>query len=421
MVHSKTNQSIATYDNAPFFERALRHGVQQGLIDQGRIDEIIEDAAKGTPQVTEYFGASSHLRVNLEHASRRMVQLASLYLEDATDGDADQAARLLKEKTFRSLSLGGSKMLKALYSLPEDDHFSSPVIESENEFLKHCLQKGMSVQKYRQAFKDRERFRREIHFAAWLVKKIGAPLSALSDSHASAEAVIRSALLFLAYGAKKVGGHPSRFPDKAEIVKIFTSIRKEWDFLGEVTCAGKFLQDIPEEFADCAQATLSSIQQEDIPKIVSPSIPMDALFEKHIGFKYFFMFDPLDEVSQYDKLVAEKWVGLTQGVRDDEPILTLFLCLASGFQPKTRLSVADAKEMVLRIREYGFVEKEVLDLIAEAPYADREHLLALWQNFIEDARPYLLDESDEKLKEVMEYLKDHCNIQKPKKKGKSTK
>lgn len=409
MASTQKNQSVASYENAPFFERAFRYAIQHSLIDQARIDEIINDAAKGTIQIAEYFGTSSHLRANLEESKKRMVGLVSLYLEDTTDGDIASAAQLLKEKPFRSLSRSGSQMLKDLYLMPEDDHFGSPRIDSENEFLKKCLVSGMAVSKYRQTVRDCERFRHKLNFALWLAKKIGAPIHTLNDLHAPAEHVIRTSLLSLAYGAKKVGNKTS-FPDENGLFEIFTSIRKEWGFLGDVTCSKKFLEDIPTEFNHLALEILSSIEHEDIPKIVNQSMPLEAVFKDFKVRKYFFLFNPLSEVSQFDKMLAKEWFSLTGGVEDDALLLTLFLCSASGVQPKTELTMSEAKKIVLTIREKGLLEKEVSKLIEKAPHDEVGQLLALWQDFIEEARPFLLDKSDEKLEQVMSHLIDHCNI-----------
>lgn len=410
MALTENNQSLAFYDNAPFFDRAFKYAIQHKLIDHEKIDEIINDAASGTIQIAEYFGASSHLRQNLEEASQWMVSLVGLYLEDATNGVLAQAAQMLKEKSFRSLSRGGSQMLKILYGLPEDNHFGSPRFDSENEFLKRCLNSGMTVTKYKQTLKDRERFKSELGFASWLVKKIGAPISAFNDLHASAEHVIRTSLLFLAYGAKKIGSNKSSFPDENGLFEIFTSMRKEWGFLGDVTCSKKFLEDIPEAFLPVALQTLSSIQNDDIPKIVNQSIPLATVFSDLKARQYFFLFDPLNDVSQFDKKLAEEWFSLTGGVEDDVLLLTLFICAASGVAPKTSLKVSEAKKAVLNIREKGVLEKEVTRLIKKAPHDESEQLLALWGDFIEDARSFLLDKEDEKLVQVMSYLKDHCNI-----------
>ncbi len=410
MTLTKKNQSIASYDNAPFFERAFQYAVQHNLIDQAKVDEIINDAAKGTIQIAEYFGASSHLRVNLEESKKSMVNLVSLYLEDTTNGDIARAAQLLKEKPFRSLSRGGSQMLKDLYLMPEDDHFGSPRFDSENEFLKKCLVNGITVSKYRQTFRDCEQFKKELNFALWLGKKIGTPTHTLNDLHASSDHVIRTSLLSLAYGAKKVGSNKTGFPDENGLFEIFTSIRKEWGFLGDVTCSKKFLEDIPDEFRQLALETLSSIKNEDIPKIVNQSMPIEAVFGDLKVRKYFFLFNPLNEVSQFDKMLAKEWFSLTGGVEDDALLLTLFLCILAGAQPKTELTINEAKKIVSTLREKGPLEKEVSKLIEKAPHDEIGQLQALWEDFIEEARPFLLDKSDEKLEQVMSYLMDHCNI-----------
>ncbi len=412
MTLAENNQSLASYDSAPFFDRAFKYAVQHKLIDQLKIDEIINDAATGTVQIAEYFGASSHLRQNLEESSAWMVQLVSLYLEDTTNGDLGQAVNIIKEKSFRSLSRGGSQMLKALYSLSEDNHFGSPRFESESEFLKKCLSSHITVAKYRQTLKECEQFKFELSFASWLIKKLGAPISAFNDLHAPAEHVIRTSLIFLAYGAKKVGANKSGFPNENGLFEIFTSIRKEWAFLGDVTCSKKFLEDFPEDFMPMALQTLTSIQNEDVPKIVNPSVSLATIFADLKVRQYFFLFDALNDVSQFDKKLSEDWYSLTGGAEDDALLLTLFICAASGLAPKTSLMVCEAKKAVLNIRENGLLEKEVDKLIKKAPHDDAEQLSALWSDFVEDASVYFFDESDENLSQAIAYLTDHCNINK---------
>ena len=106
-------------------------------------------------------------------------------------------------------------MLKALYSLPEDEHFGSSRPESEREFLKKYLSKALSVTKYRQSFKDGEQFKNKINLATLLIKKLGSTSNEFNDMYASADHVIRTALLSLAYGAKKVTANKrtsARFP-----------------------------------------------------------------------------------------------------------------------------------------------------------------------------------------------------------------
>ncbi len=420
MALTQNIHSVAAYDNAPFFEKALKYAINNNIIDQARLAEMINDAATGSLQIAEYFDESTHLRKNIEVSMKRMVSLVSLYLEDTTDGELDKAAQLLKDKPFRALSRGGSQMLKALYSMPEDEHFGSSRLDSEREFLKKFLSKELSVAKYRQTFKDCERHKSLINLATLLVKKLGATVSELGDMHASTQHVIRTSLLSLAYGAKKAIANKTKFPDEAALFEIFTSIRKEWALLGDVTCSSKFMDDVPAEFQDYTKSILQSIQNEDIPKIVNQSISLESVLNDLKHSKYFYLQDQLNEMSRFDKALSADWFALTGGVDarsndEDSLLLTLFLCAAAGLDRKTTLKVFEAKKAVLNIRENGLLHNEVLNLIKTAPHDDIDQLTSLWDEFIDEALPYLLDSSDENLHEVMMYLTERCNILKPKK------
>ena len=426
MSPAENNQSLAFYDSAPFFDRALKHAVQNKLIDQAKIDEMINDAATGTIQIAEYFGTTAHLRENLQQASVWMASLVSLHLENASNGDLQLAAQMIKEKSFRTLSRGGSQMLKALYALPEDDHFGALRFDTESDFLKRCLISHMTLAKYRQAMVMHSQFKLELGLANYLLKKMATPSRAFNDLHAPAKHVLRSAVLFMAYGAKKIatgklataklGAGKAGFPDENALFEIFTAMRKEWSFLGDVSCSKKFLEEIPEDYLPLALQTLTSIQQEDIPQIVSLSVPLASIFADLKVRQYFFLFDPMNDVSQFDKKLAEEWFVLTNGTEDDALLLSLFISAAAALKLKTSLTVTEVKKAVLNIRENGLLEKEVIKLIKKAPHDEQEQLQSLWSEFIEDASLYLLDESDENLSEAVAYLKDHCNIILPAKK-----
>ncbi len=423
---AENDQSLVFYDNAPFFDRVLKHAVQNKLIDQAKIDEMINDAATGTIQIAEYFGVTTHLRENLQQASVWMASLVSLHLENASNGDLQLAAQMIKEKSFRTLSRGGSQMLKVLHALPEDDHFGALRFDTESDFLKRCLSSHMTLAKYRQAMVMHSQFKLELGLANYLLKKMATPSRAFNDLHAPAKHVLRSAVLFMAYGAKKIatgklatgklGAGKAGFPDENALFEIFTAMRKEWSFLGDVSCSKKFLEEIPEDYLPLALQTLTSIQQEDIPQIVSPSVPLASIFADLKVRQYFFLFDPMNDVSQFDKKLAEEWFVLTNGTEDDALLLSLFISAAAALKLKTSLTVTEVKKAVLNIRENGLLEKEVIKLIKKAPHDEQEQLQSLWSEFIEDASLYLLDESDENLSEAVAYLKDHCNIILPAKK-----
>ena len=57
---------IAVYEHRPFFEKALRFGLQHGLIDAAKIESIRNDAPKGMVQIARYFG-TEFLQPELEN------------------------------------------------------------------------------------------------------------------------------------------------------------------------------------------------------------------------------------------------------------------------------------------------------------------------------------------------------------------
>ena len=85
--------SMGLFDRRPFFEKALQYGVQHGIIPAERLDGMRQEAPKGMVQIARYFG-TEFLRPDLELAKTRIVNLMSLYLEDACEGDLDRAAQL---------------------------------------------------------------------------------------------------------------------------------------------------------------------------------------------------------------------------------------------------------------------------------------------------------------------------------------
>ena len=114
--------SVSIYDARPFFEKALHYGVQHGIIDAQKLEQICVEAPKGMVQIARYFG-SEFLRPEIEKARERMVNLVSLYLETSCQSDLRQAAESLRDHSFLSRSKGGSDMLKTLIAMPQNSHF----------------------------------------------------------------------------------------------------------------------------------------------------------------------------------------------------------------------------------------------------------------------------------------------------------
>ena len=116
MAHATS--AIATVDRRPYLEKAIRFGLQEGILSASRLDSIRQEGPKGIVQIANHFG-TAHLRTDLENARERMVNLVSLYLEESSGGDLQLAALALRDKSFLSLSKGGSDLLKMLHAMPD--------------------------------------------------------------------------------------------------------------------------------------------------------------------------------------------------------------------------------------------------------------------------------------------------------------
>ena len=113
---------MALFDERPFFEKALAHGLNHGIIDAEKLADIRADGPKGMVQIARYFG-SEFLRPELEKAKDRLVNLISLNLQHSSGGDLQAAAQALREHSLLSRSKGGSDLLKALIVMPQNTHF----------------------------------------------------------------------------------------------------------------------------------------------------------------------------------------------------------------------------------------------------------------------------------------------------------
>jgi len=118
----------------------------------------------------------------------------------------------------------------------------------------------------------------------------------------------------------------------------------------------------------------------------------------------------MDAISKFDQMQADEWLTMTGGNEDDATLLTLLLCSAAGMKPNTSLKASEAKKALLAIRMNGLLEDEVLKVIDQAPHDEIDQLTALWQDFIEEAKPYFQDKNDDKLVQALPFLAHRCQI-----------
>ena len=394
--------SIAVYDARPFFEKALQYGVQNGIIDQPKLDAICHDAPKGMVQIASYFG-SEFLRPELEKAKDRLVNLVSLYLEETCGGDLRQAAESLRDHSFLSRSKGGSDMLKRLIAMPQTSHFG--MNERHGFTDDHIPQLAKwslrSLADYRAELAQRSHASQAMDAAIWLAEALGMDAAELEEAGADADAVIRTALLTCAT-------KHTDMPDWAAFDKMVGTLRKKPP--AKLTAA--LPPKLPEHLKPVVDESWQSVVA-DLPKILDTSLTPQQLFHKTPAFRgrYFWIEDALSEVDHHDRSASANWKKVTAGHSDEGSLITLFLCVATGTAPKTMLTERSAAALIRKIRKTGLdVELASQYIRDHAPMQHQDDYVQLWQSFIGEAQATLKSDADYALKDAMAVLRREGNV-----------
>lgn len=396
--------TVSLFDSRPFFEKALMYGVQHGLIDQAKLDEIAADAPKGMVQIARYFG-SEYLRPELEKARDRIVNLVSLHLQTASAGDLQVAAGLLRDHSFLSRSKAGSDLLKALIVMPQNTHFG--MNERGGFSDRHIPQLARwSLAPFAEVQAElavRQRVAQVVDAALWLADQLGLPADELQDYEPDAEAVIRTALLALATRRKAL-------PDWADFEKMVAALRRK--DAQAVASALVLPKNLPSEYAEVLESVRQSVLA-DLPKLLDARIGIRKLFDQTAAFmgRYFWIEDALSEVGQHDRARSAAWDKLTQGRGDDGTLLTLLVCVAAGSAPKTLLTDKSAATLIRKMRKSGFQPELAATFIRDhAPEQHQDDYARLWQDFVAEAQATLLSDFDSKLSDALSLLRRECNV-----------
>ena len=413
---SETDYQLATFEGRPFFELALRYGVQHGLISRDKLDALGVDAAKGMVQIATAFG-SPYLRAEIDLARIRMINLVSLYLADQSGTDLDAAARLIRDNTLLGLSRGGSTMLKQLFALPEYPILGTHDQGRVEDFLEFWSRKKSSDD-YHKALRERQQYQAEIRLATQLAGTLGLSTTLFKEQHCEADSLIRSALLTLM--AKKPAGKKAATTaplcfDMTGFATLLAALRKKGveKLTRPVLPAG--------EFSDAQQQLLLALQADivshDLPKIGDPAIELEQLVRELKG-RYFIRDSDMEDTASFDALVSKEWTRQTGGKTDIDAIFTLLLGIAAGVPGKTNLTEAATKTLIKKIREDGFHPELAVAFIKQhAPHEKQQGLLEDWQDFCEQAQLYLLDDWDHGMVLALRFLRENCYIQASSKAG----
>ncbi len=397
--------SISLYDARPFFEKALQYGLQNGIIDQTKLEAIRADAPKGMVQIARYFG-SEFLRPELELARARIVNLVSLYLESTTGGDLRQAAESLRDNSFLSRSKGGSDMLKALIAMPQNSHFGmnerGGFTDAHIPQLAKWTLRGLGD--YQAELAKRKQVADVIDAAIWLADELGLDADDLEEAGKDAEAVIRTALLAMACGRSKM-------PDWVAFEKMIAALRKK--HAGNPSGLKLDMpKNLPVEFGEVVKAVRQSVLADGV-KLLDADLPARRLFDKTPAFmgRYFWLEDGLSEVDHHDRETSLAWSKAIGGNSDDGSLLTLFLCVAAGVAPKTLLTEKTATTLVRKIQKSGFDAEFARQYILDhAPAQYQDGYVQLWMDFVDEAQHTLKSDAVNALNDALALLRRECNV-----------
>lgn len=396
--------AVSHFDARPFFEKALRYGIDHGLIHQAKLDAMAQEAPKGMVQIARYFG-SEFLRPELERARERLVNLVSLHLEHESQGDLRHAAELLRDNSLLSRSKAGSDLLKAMIVMPQNTHFG---MNERGGFAdRHIPQLARwSLAPYaevRAELAAREKATVVVQAALWLAGQLGLAEEDLQDCEPDAEAVIRTALLV--HLAKR-----QELPDWRAFEKLIQALRKK--DRAAVAAALRVPTGIPSPLVEAVEQVRQTVLA-DLPKVLDNKLAIRKLFDQTPAFmgRYFWIEDALSEVAHFDRARSSAWDKLTQGHADDGTLLTLFVCVAAGAAPKTLLTDKSAATLIRKIRKSGFQPALADDYIRRhAPEQHQDDYLALWHDFSSEAQRVLTSDRDPKLIDALALLRRECNV-----------
>ena len=340
--------ALSLHDARPFFEKALAHGVQHGVIDTTTLDAIQEQAPRGMVQIARYFG-SEFLRPELEKARERMVNLVSLYLQESCDND-----------------------LAAQYSL-EVEHLEEAGADAEAVIRTALLWRALaprasdwphavSFEKALTAQRNKKTAMPPIALPA----KLPQPLQAVVQAQCAAVQAEYAKLLDAAA------------PNLRTLLRPMSAFRGCYLLLDDPLAE---VDDYYREFADVGHEEGAL----DAPGAEEGSAPAPG---------------------------SKVWDKATQGSTDEHALLTLFVSLAAGSPKKTLLIEKGAAALLRKIHKTGFDAERATTFIRDhAPQTWRASYLALWDGFVQESQATLCSDHVGAQQEALALLRRECHVQ----------
>ena len=440
---------MALHDSRTFFEKALAHGLQHGILDAATLDAIHAEAPKGMVQIARYFG-SEFLRPELEKARARMVNLISLHLQEASHGDLAEAAQLLRDHSMLSRSKAGSDMLRQLLALPDSTHFAlGGSDEAQTPLLARWSLRSHAD--YRMEFERRSHIAQTVGAALWLAARFGLDAEDLEEAGTDAESVIRTALLWRALAPRSTQWPTAPALRKALLARqkkpaakaggaAVKTAKKPAGVGVDATLPALTLTlppALPAAMRAAVQAQCDQVLADGALLLQASGARLGTLLRatSNLRAHYFLQDDPLAEVDDYHREFAEMdgesgaldapgadegsvtapgskvWDKATQGSTDEHALLTLFVSLAAGAPKKTLLTEKGAAALVRKIQKTGFdAERATVFIREHAPQAWRAGYLALWEGFVQESQATLCSDQLGAQQEALALLRRECHV-----------
>ncbi|MCX7206302.1 MAG: hypothetical protein NT086_10055 [Proteobacteria bacterium] len=397
---SIVSTTLSTFDSRRYFDKALSHGIAQGLISPERLQTIQADLAKGIVQIANYFG-TAYLRPDIELALIRTVNLISLYLENLSQGDIQTAALSLRNNSLLSHSKAGADMLRKLHGMPRETLLVSAMNESAEEQKSYLNQQTaaerISLAKYQAEINKRSGYQQKIDLGFWLAKK----MALATDTFCDAESLIQSVMLILWVKEAKL-----KLPNRAEISKLIKSATSTKAAFN-VERFKLFFAAAPVAIQQTAQIEMDSFIANELAKMKTPQFMPEA---------YYICDGDISEISNHDHEIANNWRKLTQQNDDDDSVIsTLFLFAATGLPLKPSMLKREAKEVIGTFRTSGFNAESIHHFIENnIPDIYKEELKKFWYNDLKHAASDGLadndpDRPDFYMERALKYLQSSCN------------
>lgn len=394
--------AVSTIDKRPSFERALCHGLQQGLIDAACVDKLKTEGAKAIVQLATFFD-TAHQRPALEAARTRLVTLVSLTLDAESGGNLEAATRLLRERSLQALSKAGADRLRALLKLPTDLLLlpaSSLDLAEKPQLAKWTLDEPMSFARYLAERRRRETNQATLELTYALAGHFGATRSTVQDWHASCESVLNSVLLSL-FAEKTPQGF---FSAERYATLHAAACRKRSKTFALAADWKEALPPAQQHLFDQAcehflSRVLPILKAHEATEILREQ-------ERYSGL-FFIEASTLGELTHRDRATGQQWHKLTGGLGTHPDVqCTVLLLVAAGLAPAPSLRRKDAVLIWERHQEAGFDDEAVERFIdALVPFEYQSDIRHLWQH---DLGPEARQQLDAVQSRALDYLHETC-------------